>query len=90
MIKTQQTLSSLNETLARLKKGDNTVSKLMTEDSLYVNLNKLLLRMDSLVDHLNKYPKHFTAPLGKSRKKVVRDLKKEEEEKKKKAAIQKK
>ena len=88
IVKTQQTLTSLNETLAKLKKGDNTVSKLMTEDSLYVNLNRLLLRMDSLVDHLNKYPKHFTAPLGKSRKKVKRDLRKEEE--KKKAAAQKK
>jgi phospholipid/cholesterol/gamma-HCH transport system substrate-binding protein len=86
MIRTQQTLASLNETLARLKKGDNTVSKLMTEDSLYVNLNRLLMRMDSLVEHINRYPKHFTAPLGKSHKKVERDLKELEEEKKRKAA----
>lgn len=85
--KTQQTLTSLNETLSRLKKGDNTASKLMTEDSLYVNLNRLLVRMDSLVSHINNYPKHFTAPLGKSRKKVERDLKRDEE--KKKAAAQK-
>jgi len=83
MIRTQQTLASLNETLAKLKKGDNTVSKLMTEDTLYVNLNKLLKRMDSLVEHINHYPKHFTAPLGKSHKKVEKDLKKMEEEKKK-------
>lgn len=89
ILKTQQTLTSLNETLAKLKKGDNTVSKLMTEDSLYVNLNKLLLHIDSLVDHLNNYPKHFTAPLGKSRRKVERDLKRDEE-KKKAAAAQKK
>lgn len=88
LMKTQQTLTSLNETLGRLKKGDNTMSKLMTEDSLYVNLNRLLLRMDSLVEHINHYPKHFTAPLGKSHKKVERDLKKMEEEKKKKAAGQ--
>lgn len=89
LAKTQQTLTSLNETLARLKKGDNTVSKLMTEDSLYVNLNKLLIHMDSLVNHLNTYPKHFTAPLGKSRKKIERDLRKAEE-KKKAATVQKK
>ncbi len=86
MIRTQQTLASLNETLVRLKKGDNTMSKLMTEDTLYVNLNRLMLRMDSLVEHINHYPKHFTSPLGKSHKKVERDLKKMEEEKKKKAA----
>ena len=86
--KTQQTLTSLNETLSRLKKGDNTVSKLMTEDSLYVNLNKLLTRLDSLVSHMNNYPKHFTAPLGKSRKKIQRDIMRDEERKK--AAAQKK
>lgn len=83
ILRTQQTLASLNETLGRLKKGDNTVSRLMTEDSLYVNLNRLLLRMDSLVEHINQYPKHFTAPLGKSHKKVQRDMKELEEEKKK-------
>ena len=87
--KTQQTLTSLNETLGMLKMGDNTMSKLMTEDTLYVNLNKLLLRIDSLVEHINRYPKHFTSPLGKSHKKVERDLQKLEDEKKKKAAAQK-
>ena len=81
-------MTSLNTTLAKLKKGDNTVSKLLTEDSLYVNMNKLLIRMDSLVGHINNYPKHFTAPLGKSRRKVQRDLKRDEE--KKKAAAEKK
>ncbi len=85
IVRTQQTLASLNETLGRLKKGDNTMSKLLTEDTLYVNLNRLLVRMDSLVEHINHYPKHFTAPLGKSHKKVERDLKKMEEEKRKKA-----
>lgn len=89
LLKAQQTLTGLTETMNKLKKGDNTASRLMTEDSLYVNMNKLLLRMDSLVNHINNYPKHFTSPLGKSHKKVVRDLKKEEErkaEEKKKAA----
>lgn len=89
ILKTQQTLTSLNQTLGQLKKGDNTMSKLLTEDTLYVNLNRLLLRMDSLVEHINHYPKHFTAPLGKSHKKVERDLKEMEEEKKKAAASKK-
>lgn len=89
ILKTQQTLNSLNHTLGQLKKGDNTMSKLLTEDTLYVNLNRLLLRMDSLVEHINHYPKHFTSPLGKSHKKVERDLKEMEEEKKKAAASKK-
>jgi len=88
MLKTQQTLTSLNETLGHLKKGNNTMGKLFTEDTLYVNLNRLLLRTDSLIHHLNENPKHFLGPLAKSRKKVQRDLKKQEEEKKKaKAAV---
>lgn len=81
--KAQQSLTKLNETLSRLNNGDNTVSKLMTEDSLYVNLNKLLFSVDSLAQHFNKNPKHFLSPLGKSQKKIERDLRKEKESKKK-------
>jgi phospholipid/cholesterol/gamma-HCH transport system substrate-binding protein len=79
--KTKDALTKLNETFGKLNSGDNTLSKLMTEDSLYVNLNKTLRSVDSLTWHLNNYPKHFTGPLGKSHKKVVRDLKKTEKNK---------
>ena len=79
--KTQLTLSQLNETLSKLNKGDNTASKLMTEDSLYVNLNNLLMRLDTLATHFNDNPRHFLAPLGKSSKKIERERRKEEEEK---------
>jgi len=75
--KAQQSLSKLNETLASLNSGDNTASKLMTEDTLYVNLNKLLENLDSLASHFNENPRHFMAPLGKSRKKIERDLEKQ-------------
>lgn len=77
LIKAQTTLSKLNETLSRLNDGDNTMSKLMTEDSLYVNLNTLLISIDSLANHFNQNPKHFLGPLGKSRKKIERDLRKQ-------------
>ncbi len=90
LIKTQQTLTSLNETLSRMKKNNNTVGRLMTEDSLYVNMNKLLVSLKGLSDHLNSNPKHFMGPLGQSKKKVDRDLKQQEEEKKKAAAAPKK
>jgi phospholipid/cholesterol/gamma-HCH transport system substrate-binding protein len=81
--KAQQSLAKLNETLAQLNKGDNTASKLLTEDSLYVNLNRLLQSVDSLADHFNKNPKHFLSPLGKSQKKIERELKKQNGEPKK-------
>ena len=84
LVKVTETLNSLNSTLSQLKKGDNTVSKLLTEDSLYVNLNKLLLSIDSLANHFNTHPKHFLGPLGKSSKKIERDHEKDIEEQKKK------
>jgi phospholipid/cholesterol/gamma-HCH transport system substrate-binding protein len=83
LAKAQQSLSHINMTLAQLSSGDNTASKLLTEDSLYVNLNKLLYSVDSLAQHFNSNPKHFLAPLGKSKKKIDRELKKEADEKKK-------
>lgn len=73
--KARQALGKLDETLAKLSKGDNTASKLLTEDVLYVNLNKMLLSFDSLANHLNHNPKHFLGPLGKSKKQIDKELK---------------
>jgi phospholipid/cholesterol/gamma-HCH transport system substrate-binding protein len=71
--RTEQAINKLSETLANLNSGKNTVSKLMTEDSLYVNLNKLVGNLDTLAVHFNTHPKHFLAPLGKSSRKIARD-----------------
>jgi phospholipid/cholesterol/gamma-HCH transport system substrate-binding protein len=75
LLKTQETLAGLTEIMAKLKKGDNTASKLLTDDELYINLNKMLKSFDSLANHFNSNPKHFLSPLGKSSKKIERDLK---------------
>lgn len=72
--KLQTTLTKLNQTLSTLSNGKNTASRLMTEDSLYVNLNNLLQNLDSLANHFNENPRHFMAPLGKSRRKIEKDL----------------
>ncbi len=72
--KAQQSLTKLNQTLEALGRGDNTASKLMTEDSLYNNLNSLLQSLDSLATHFNENPRHFMAPLGKSKRKIQREL----------------
>jgi phospholipid/cholesterol/gamma-HCH transport system substrate-binding protein len=81
--KAQQSLTKLNDALSQLSTGDNTVGKLMTEDSLYVNLNQLLNSVDSLARHFNTNPKHFMAPLGKSQRRIERDLKKQREQQEK-------
>ena len=71
--KAQQALSQLNETLTKFNNGKNTVSKLMNDDEVYVNLNKLLLSLDTLANHINENPRHFTAPFGKSRSQILKE-----------------
>ena len=53
---------------------------LLSDDSLYNNLNKTAFDLDKLLKHINENPKHFFAPLGKSRKKIERDLRKQKED----------
>lgn len=80
LLQLNQTLAKVNESLGRLSKGDNTVSKLMTDDEMYNNLNRLLLNLDTLANHFNNNPKHFMAPLGMSRKKIEKELRKQDKE----------
>ena len=74
---TQQLLGHVNTTLEMFNKGEGTVGRLLKEDSIYANLNRTIEDLDSLVVHINTYPKHFFAPLGKSRKRIEKDLAKE-------------
>lgn len=60
--------------------GGGTLSLLLSDDSLYNNLNKTAFDLDKLLQHINENPKHFFAPLGKSRKKIERDLRKQEKD----------
>ena len=60
----------LGGVMADLNAGEGTMGKLLTEDSLYNNLNVLLLDVDSLVNHFNEYPKDFLKPLGRKNKKM--------------------
>ncbi len=72
------TLEQLDLVLNNFARTDGTLGKLMTEDSLYVNLNNVVMSLDKLLIHMDTQPKHFFAPLGKSRKKIERDRRKTE------------
>lgn len=74
---TNELLSHVNTTLDMFNKGEGTVGRLLKEDSIYTNLNQTIEDLDSLVNHLNFYPRHFFAPLGKSNKKIEKELAKE-------------
>ena len=70
--KVDQTFDNLNNTLTKLNESDGTLNKLMVNDSLYNNLNRMVEDLDKLLIHMNENPKDFFAPLGKSKKKIDR------------------
>jgi len=70
-------ITSINGVFDDIDSGKGTLSKLLADDSLYNNLNKTAFDLDKLLFHINENPKHFFAPLGKSRKKIERELKKQ-------------
>lgn len=71
------TLDSLNITISKLNNGTGTMGKLLNNDSLYVNLNRSLEDLDKMLIHMNEEPKHFFAPLGKSKKQIEKQREKE-------------
>jgi len=74
-------LTSMNGVFDDIESGEGgTLSLLLSDDSLCNNLNKTAFDLDKLLQHINENPKHFFAPLGKSRKKIERDLRKQGKE----------
>ena len=79
LIQMEQTLKEMESVMASINSGEGSFGKLVKEDSLYNNLNVTLMSLDTLIKHFKSNPKHFLAPLGKSRKKIEKDLKKQAE-----------
>jgi phospholipid/cholesterol/gamma-HCH transport system substrate-binding protein len=63
-------LYNLNATILALNNSQGSLGKLVNEDSLYNNLNNLLLDLDKMVIHMDQYPKDFFGPLGRKHKKL--------------------
>lgn len=49
----------LNRTLSHLNQGKGTLGKLMVEDSLYLNLNRSIQHLDSLILDIKKHPERY-------------------------------
>lgn len=64
------TLMNANNLLMAMQSEEGNLGKLMKDDSLYNNLNKVLLDLDQLILHFNNHPKDFMSPLGKKHKKL--------------------
>ena len=63
-------MKELKYTISAVNQGQGTMGKLIVNDSLYSNLNQLLLDLDKLTLHFNQYPKDFLKPLGRASKKM--------------------
>ncbi|WP_436517533.1 MlaD family protein [Ekhidna sp. To15] len=68
--KVNESLEHVNQLLLAVQSEEGTVGKLLNNDSIYNNLNKLLVDMDELIIHFNNYPKDFMGPLGRKNKKL--------------------
>lgn len=68
-------VDNLNVTINEIKSEEGTLGKLISDDSLYNNINQTMTDLDKLILHMDQYPKHFFSPLGKSHKKVMEDMK---------------
>ena len=68
--KVNESLDHVNQLLLAVQSDEGTVGKLLNDDSVYNNLNKLLVDMDELIIHFNNYPKDFLGPLGRKNNKL--------------------
>ncbi|WP_425392619.1 MlaD family protein [Ekhidna sp.] len=68
--KVNESLDQVNQLLLAIQSEEGTVGKMLKNDSVYNNLNKLLVDMDELIIHFNNYPKDFMSPLGRKSKKL--------------------
>lgn len=68
-------VDNLNVMINEIKSEEGTLGKLISDDSLYNNINQTMTDLDKLILHMDQYPKHFFSPLGKSHKKVMEDMK---------------
>ncbi|MEM7297673.1 MAG: MlaD family protein [Bacteroidota bacterium] len=68
--KLNQSMDEFNKIMVAVQSDEGTVVKMLNNDSLYNNLNKLLVDMDELIIHFNNYPKDFMKPLGRKNKKL--------------------
>ena len=65
----ESAIANMNAILVKINSKDGTIGMLMNDKQLYERLNNDLDSMKRLLDHMEKNPNHFFAPLGKKPKK---------------------
>lgn len=68
MANLESTSAELKATMAKLNSGEGTLGKLMSDDSLYVNLNAATHQMDLLMEDLRLNPHRYLSIFGRKDK----------------------
>lgn len=77
LIHLNEAINELEAVLVSINSGEGTLGKLVKDDTLHTQLNQTLVDLDKLLIHFDENPKHFMAPLGKSKKKIAAERAKE-------------
>ena len=72
----RHTIGSVNLLMDSLNAGRGTLGKLLTEDELYHLLTSTLHSLQTLSGHLDRRPKDFLSPFGRSEKRIARRTRK--------------
>ena len=70
LLKLNESLDHVNNLMLAVQSDSGTLGKLLNDDALYDNLNKILIDLDALIIHFRNYPKDFMRPLGRKHKKL--------------------
>lgn len=54
-------ITSLQQTLARLEKGEGTAGKLLKDEALYDNINRTIVSVNKLMTNFRQYPKRYVS-----------------------------
>lgn len=79
LAKANKLLDSLDSVVVKMNSEEGTIGKLLSSDSLYVDIKKTMEDLDKLLIHFDENPKDFLAPLGRSKKKIEKARAKEQE-----------
>lgn len=65
----ESAIANMNAIMIKINSTDGTIGMLMNDKEVYENINKTMKDLQKTIDHFEKHPKHFLAPLGEKMKK---------------------
>lgn len=69
----EKTMLDIDSLVKRIDQSEGTLNSLIEDRSLYDNLNKTLIHLDSMIIHMDREPKDFFAPLGRKKPKGIKN-----------------